>query len=296
VTAALLYIFLCLVWGSTWLFIRIGLKDLSPFWSLSLRILPALLFILALAFIWRTPLRVAQAERRAILKVALIVYPVGYGLVYWGEQYVSSGLAAVVFSTMPFFVALLSWRLLPGERPGLASVIGLVLGFLGLVAVYWEELAMGDLQKVAGMAALSFSSFLSAYTTIVVRRDLGRVAPVALTAYTLLAGAVIVPAYALVWEGTQGLHFTGRALAAAAYLSVVASGLAFVAYYHLLTSISALTMSLIAFVTPLVALVLGTLFDYDELGPRALVGITLVLAGVFVAARVSHPSRKAGPA
>lgn len=288
---ALLYLFLCLVWGSTWLFIRIGLADLTPFWSLAARIWPALAFILILGWVRKTPLTLPRSHRGPLLRVCLLVYPVGYGLVYWGEQYVTSGLAAVMFSAMPFLVALLSWKLLPGERPGAWPVIGLLLGSAGLVTVYWDQLALGDWQKVAGMAAITLSAAVSAYTTIVIRRDLGRVPAVALTAWTLVAGAVIVPAYAFLFEGMEAWRITGRALVAVGYLSVVASGLAFVVYYRLLSTISALTMSLIAFITPIVALVLGAAFDYEVLGLRAEIGIALVLLGVLVYSRGARSRR-----
>lgn len=282
---ALLYIFLCLVWGSTWLAIRIGLADLSPFWSLAARIWPALAFILLLAWARKTSLVPSSSHRRSLIAVCLLVYPVGYGLVYWGEQYVTSGLAAVVFSCMPFFVALLSWKLLPGEKPATASVLGLFVGFSGLVAVYWDQLALDDWHRIAGMAAISLSAAVSAYTTVVIRRDLGGIAPLALTAWTLVAGAVVVPLYALGFESTEALRISGRGLATVLYLSIVASGLAFAVYYKLLASISALTMSLIAFITPIIALVLGALFDREELTLRTEVGIALVLLGVFLATR-----------
>jgi drug/metabolite transporter (DMT)-like permease len=285
VAAALLYLFLCLVWGSTWLVIRIGLADLSPFWSLVIRIVPALLFILLLAWIQRASWSELREQRSKVLRLGLLVYPVGYGLVYWGEQYVTSGLSAVMFSAMPFFVALLSLRLLPGERLTRPKAAGLVLGLMGLVTVYWDQLGLGDTLHLLGMAAITLSALVSAYTTILIRRDLGRVPPVVLTASTLIVGAIIVPGYALGLEGPATFHLTSRALASAAYLSVVASGLAFVAYYRLLSQISALTMSLISFVTPIIALLLGALFDYEVLGRRAQAGIALVLVGVLLAVR-----------
>jgi drug/metabolite transporter (DMT)-like permease len=288
VAAALLYLFLCLVWGSTWLVIRIGLADLTPFWSLAIRIGPALLFILILAWVQRTSWAEIKANRRKLLVLSLLVYPVGYGLVYWGEQYVTSGLAAVAFSAMPFFVALLALRLLPGERLTAPKAAGLVMGLAGLVTVYWDQLGLGGPLRLLGMGAITFSAFVSAYTTILIRRDLGRVPPVAMTACTLMMGMLIVPGYALALEGTTTFHLTGRALASAAYLSVVASGLAFVAYYHLLTKISALTMSLISFVTPIVALALAAVYDREVLGARGYIGIALVLAGVLLAARGGH--------
>lgn len=282
---ALLYLFLCLVWGSTWLVIRIGLADLTPFWSLAARIWPALAFILLLGWARRTSFALPRVHRGSLWTVCLLIYPVNYGLVYWAEQYVTSGLAAVVFSCMPFFVALFSLKMLPGERPRPLTLAGLLVGFAGLATVYWDQLSLGDPLKVVGMAAITVAAAVAAYGTILVRRDLGSTPAVSLTAWTLVGGAVVVPVYALVFEGTADLHFTGRALATIGYLSVVASGLAFVVYYRLLSTLSALTVSLIAFITPIAALVLGNVFDYEVLSPRAWIGIVLVLLGVFTAVR-----------
>jgi drug/metabolite transporter (DMT)-like permease len=290
--AALLYAFLCIVWGSTWLAIRVGLADLSPFWSLAIRIWPAFLFVTAWALSRRTNWSALREGGRSTLYVGLLVYPAGYGLVYWGEQYVQSGLSAVVFSCMPFFVAIFSWFMLPDERPGPTAIWGLCLGFAGLVTVYWDQLSLGDTMKVLGMAAISLSAIVSSYTTVIIRRDLGKIPPVALTAFTLLVGAIVIPLYALGLEGHGHLHFTPRAVASVAFLSIVASGLAFVVYYHLLSRISALTMSLVSFVTPIVALSLGALFDYTPFGWRARVGIALVLLGVLVATRKGRRGAK----
>lgn len=288
----LLYLFLCLVWGSTWLVIRIGLVDLTPFWSLAFRIWLALLFILALGWMRKTSFALPREHRRSLLTVCLLVYPANYCLVYWGEQYVTSGLTAVVFACMPFFVALFSLGMLTRERPGLLTFVGLVVGFAGLATVYWDQLSLGDPKKVLGMAAISLAAAVAAYNTILVRRDLGPVPAIALTAWTLLAGSVVVPAFALAMEGSAHLHFTASALATIGYLSIVASGLAFVVYFRLLTTFSALNMSLIAFITPIIALLLGSLFDNEWLAPRAWAGIALVLTGVLLVVRAGARGRE----
>jgi len=295
VATLLLYAFLCLVWGSTWLVIRIGLVDLSPFWSLAFRIWLALLFILALGWSRKTSFAPPASNRRSLWIVCLLVYPVNYCLVYWAEQYVTSGLTAVVFSCMPFFVALFSLRMLPQELPGPLTFVGLIVGFAGLATVYWDQLSFGDPQKVMGMLGISLAAAVAAYNTILVRRDLGSMPAVSLTAWTLIGGAVVVPFFSLALEGKADLHFTGRALATIGYLSIVASGLAFVVYYRLLTTISALTVSLIAFITPIIALLLGSWFDHESLAPRAWAGIALVLLGVLLVVQAGARRRVKSP-
>jgi len=278
-----IYVLLCLIWGSTWLVIRIGLADMPPFWSLSIRLVPALLFLIAVATYRRTRMAPLRREPWRVLQIGLLTYPGAYCLVYWGEQYITSGLAAVMFSTMPFFVALFAWWLLPAERLGPRAAVGLVLGFGGLVAIYWEQISLGSTEKVLGMLAVTLSALIAAFNTVTIRRWMADMPAVALATATVALGGLIVPFIALGGPAPASEHFTLRAVTAATYLGIAGSGLSFVLYYQLLSRVPALTMSLITFVTPLIALTLGVFFDYEPFGWRTWIGIGLVLAGVLLA-------------
>jgi drug/metabolite transporter (DMT)-like permease len=291
----LAYILLCLIWGSSWLAIRIGLADMPPFWSLAIRLVLALGFLLAVARMRRTPFSSLLRHPGTVLLVSALTYPVAYGLVYWSEQYVTSGLAAVMFSAMPFFVALLSWWLLPAERISARTAVGLVLGTSGLVVIYWDQVQLGDIHRVLGMLGITGSALVAAFTSVMIKRQLKDVPAVALATSTTAFGALLVPIAALGFERVHEVHFSISAVGAILYLAVFASAVTFMLYYHLLRRISALTMSLIAFITPLVALYLGTLFDYESFSLRAWIGTALVLAGVLLAALKSVPRSHIAP-
>lgn len=282
--ALLTYILLCLIWGSTWLCIRIGLADMPPFWFLAIRLVVALAFLLAVAAYRRSEFALIRRNFWLIMVIGLFTHPISYSLVYWGEQYVTSGMAAVLFSWMPFFVAIFSWWLLPGERVTPWAALGLVLGFSGLAVIYWEHLQISSPQTVLGMAAISASGLIAAGTTVTIRRRLGAVPAVALAAATVAVGAVVMPTFALATEPVTLVHFTPRAVMAALYLGIFGSGVTFVLYYKLLSRLPALTMSLIAFVTPVVALILAAFFDREVHTTRSLVGTVMVLSGVLLAA------------
>jgi len=289
---ALAYAILCLIWGSTWLMIRVGLADMAPFTSLSVRLAAALLFLLLLSAWRRTSFTQLKAYPGRVLQVGLLVYPISYGLVYWGEQHVSSGLAAVVFASMPFFVALFSWWLLPGERISRRAALGLVVGFSGMLAIYWEQLDVGTTEKVLGMLGITISAMVAAFNTVTIRKDLGAVPAVALTTSTVGIGALLLPFYAFTFETFEPAQFTIKALLAAVYLGVVGSGISFILYFKLLTQLRALTISLITFITPIVALALARFFDFEPFGLRTTVGIGMVLTGVLLA---SVLPKKAAP-
>ena len=282
--ALLAYILLCLIWGSTWLCIRIGLADMPPFWFLAFRLVIALAFLLAVAAYRKSEFAVIRRHLWLVLVIGLFTHPISYSLVYWGEQYVTSGMAAVLFSCMPFFVAIFSWWLLPGERITVWGAFGLVLGFSGLAVIYGEQIGIASTNTVLGMAAISASGLIAAGTTVTIRRWLGTAPAVSLATMTVAVGAVVMPAFAFAAEPTALVHFTPQAVAAALYLGIFGSGVTFVLYYRLLSKLPALTMSLIAFVTPVIALILAAYFDKEAHTARSLLGTVMVLAGVLLAA------------
>lgn len=292
--ALLTYILLCLIWGSTWLCIRIGLADMPPFWFLAIRLVLALGFLLAVAAYRKSEFAVIRRHLGLVLVIGLFTHPLSYSLVYWGEQYVTSGMAAVLFSWMPFFVAIFSWWLLPGERVTAWAAAGLVLGFVGLGVIYWEQIQISSVHTVLGMAAISASGLIAAGTTVAIRRWLGAAPAVSLATITVAVGAVVMPLFAFATEPVALVHFTPSATMAALYLGVFGSGVSFVLYYKLLTRLPALTMSLIAFITPVVALILAAFFDREVHTTRSLLGTAMVLVGVLLAAlRVRKGARGA---
>lgn len=282
--ALLTYILLCLIWGSTWLCIRIGLADMPPFWFLAFRLVLAMGFLLAVAAYRKSEFAVIRRHLGLVLVIGLLTHPLSYSLVYWGEQYVTSGMAAVLFSWMPFFVAIFSWWLLPGERVTAWAALGLVLGFSGLAVIYWEQIQISNVNTVLGMAAISTSGLIAAGTTVTIRRWLGAAPAVSLATMTVAVGAVVMPLFAFATESTTLVHFTPSATLAALYLGIFGSGVSFVLYYRLLSRLPALTMSLIAFITPVVALLLAAFFDREVHTARSLSGTGMVLAGVLLAA------------
>ena len=290
--ALLTYLLLCLIWGSTWLCIRIGLADVPPFWFLAVRLVIALCFLVGLAIYRKTDFTLVRKSLPLVLVIGLFTHPISYGLVYWGEQYVTSGMAAVIFAWMPFLVAIFSWWLLPGERVTAWATLGLVLGFAGLAVIYWDQIQISSTRTVLGMAAISTSGLIAAGTTVTIRRWLHEAPAVALATVTVAVGALVMPVAAYATEPLAQAHFTKSAMAAALYLGICGSGVSFVLYYRLLARLPALTMSLITFITPVIALILAAYFDAEVHTTRSLAGTGMVLTGVLLAAlRV----RKASP-
>lgn len=283
-------VLMCIIWGLTWIAIKIGLEDLPPLLSAGIR------FVLACALLWpvvfwrRLSLPRKWPEIRTILVPGFFIYGVNYALVYWGEQYIGAGLAAILFASLPFLVALFAHYLLPGEKMTLVKLTGLSCGFLGIVLVFQGGLSFGP-DTYLGMLALLGSSLSAAYANILVKRDLHDIDPMLATAVQMSLGAVLLLGLGTATESWQDFHLTRKAVGTLLYLSVFGSALAFSLYFWALKKTEATKLSLIAFVTPLVALVGGNLILNEPVTGRLAAGSILVLVGILVVNYFSYPGK-----
>lgn len=278
----LLVILLCLVWGSTWLAIKIGLQDSPPILSAAFRFVLACTLLLALARLRNLALIKNWRDWKNIIIPGLFAYFLSYAFVYWGEQHINSGLAAVLFATLPFWVAIFAHLMLPNEKLNWIKTASLVIGFSGIVIIFWDNLKIsGSSNVLLGMLALLGSGASSAYAGVRTKRDLHHVDPVLISAYQMLVGMVLLLVVGFVFEDLHRFKITQKSIGALLYLALFGSALAFVVYFYLLKTTEATKLSLIAFVTPIVALLLGWLILDEKITRHLLLGVCLVLVGIF---------------
>jgi drug/metabolite transporter (DMT)-like permease len=284
------------IWGTTWAAIRVGLTGIPPLTGVALR------FGLAGSLLWAVALLLGlRGGRLAAPPVVwvchgLLTFGVSYGLVYWGEQWVPSGLAAVLFATFPLWVALIAHFALPGERLGRRSLVGLVLGFAGVAVVFSEDLAaLGGPQVAFAAAVMLLSPLASAIAQIVVKRWGGQVHPVPLNAGAMIIAAATVGVLAALVERHRPVEFTGAAVASLLYLALIGTAVAFTLYFWLLRHMAATTLSLTAYAIPVVAMGVGALAFDEPITARVLAGTALVIAGTALASwrRRSPPAEEA---
>ena len=272
-------VLMCIIWGLTWVAIKIGLRDLPPLLSAGVR------FVIATALLWpavlwrKSPLPRSWAELRTILIPGFFIYGINYALVYWGEQYIGAGLSSILFASLPFLVALFAHYLLPREKMSAVKLTGLIIGFSGIVLVFYGGLSFGP-DSHWGMAALLGSSLSAAYANILVKRDLHEVDPILATALQMSLGAVLLLGLGTLTESWSAFHLTPQAAGSILFLAVFGSAIAFSLYFWALKKTEATKLSLIAFVTPLVALLAGHWILREPVSGRLAAGSFLVLVGI----------------
>lgn len=277
---------LILIWGTTWAAIRIGLEGLPPFTGVAIRFAIAAAVLLAVAAAMKWPLGSGSRAYFLWIVNAALSFSISYGVVYWAEQWVPSGLAAVLFSTFPLFVAVMAHFWLPGERLRLVSVVGVLLGFAGVVTIFSE-----DLTSLAGRqtrwAALVFliSPFVSAVANVVIKRWGAGFHPISLTAVPMAMTAGIMGVLAAWIEKGRGISLDVASGAALIYLAICGTAITFLLYFWLLDRLPATRLSLITYGVPIVAVTVGTLLLDEAFTRRMFLGSLLVLAGVGLAVK-----------
>jgi drug/metabolite transporter (DMT)-like permease len=284
-----LYAMLVLIWSSTWVAIKIGLEDCPALLGAGIRFAVAGLVLLVVAALQRRPLR---TDWLLAAVLALAPFAFAYGLVYWGEQYVPSGLAAVLFGIMPLYTALLAGVLLPDEPLRAPLVIGVLIGIAGLALAFLESVELGSADKAAlGAAALALSPLGAAVGSVSQKRRAAELDAVVLNGWAMLVGGLLLLLVSALSEDWGDAVWSAESVGSIAYLALFGSAVAFVTLTVLLRHISAQAVSFLTMLLPFGALVFGaTLYD-EPITARALAGAALVALGLLIAQR-SRRQRK----
>ena len=277
---ALPFALLCAIWSSTWFVIKDGLSTIPPMTGAALRFAIAALVFATLAPSLARREGGARPPAWLSLVMGLCNFAISYGIVYWGEQVLPSGLASVLWATFPMLVVIVSLVALPEERLGLRRAAGFVVGFCGIALLFVEDLrALGP--EALGVGALFLLSPVSAAIgNVTIKRHAAAVSSALLNRDGMAIGAVVLGALALGLEDPSAVAWTPRGLASVLYLALPGTVVTFGLYYWLLRQASAAMMSLIAYITPVAALAIGWVLGGEALTPSLAGGAALVIVGV----------------
>lgn len=262
--------------------IKIGLEDMPPFFSAGLRFMIAFIAL----FLYAVKKKIAlPRDLRVHLFFALfslINFTGGYALVYWGEQYINSGLTSVLFSVMPFYVALLSIKFLPQEKVSLKKMMGIAVGFTGVVIIFKDQLSFSGEGVFLGMSAILISPIFSSFGTIIGKKAREKYHAVTINTFPLFYSSITFFIMYLLFEQNRMISFTPTALFSLFYLALFGTAVAFVLYFWLLKSTSSVLMSLITFITPPLALIWGWFILDEQLTLNLLIGMVIIFSGIFI--------------
>lgn len=278
----LLYAACCLIWGSTWLFIKLGLDGVPPFLGAGLRFALASAVLFAFALLRGASLRLDRDARVAALSCGFLSFGFSYGCVYWAEQYISSGLTAILYCMMPLMVLLLSRFWLRSERLTASKLGGILIGAAGTAILFGPSIAAGRME-LRGMALVLLSAGVAAFNLLQVKRLGGDADLAVMNAWAMALGAsCLLLGSALLEPGVSPRWTRGNALAIV-YLALCGSVVTFSSYFYLARLMEASKLSLITLISPVVAVLLGRAALHEAIPPSTWLGMGVVLGGVALA-------------
>ena len=278
---ALVYALLCFIWGSTWLAIRIGLESIPPIFSAGLRFTLASIFIFILMQIRGIKLQTDKTSIIHYLVMGFFSFVVPFALVYWAEQFVPSGMAAVLFAVYPFFVVIFSYFSISKDSIDIYKISGVVLGFVGIVIIFSDSFGGDITDYLLGMISIVISGIMQAEIVVLIKKYGHHLNSLSMNFIPMLIAGFSMLFIGLVLEDLTNFSLKLNAALSIIYLGFFGSVVTFTSYYWLLKKINIVILSLMAFITPIVALILG-FFVYDEqLSTRHFIGSSLVLIGLL---------------
>jgi drug/metabolite transporter (DMT)-like permease len=271
------YVVLSLIWGSTWLGIRILVRDVPPLEAAGVRFLVSGALLVSLAILQKRRWPNDRRSWNALFVLALTIMAVPYGLLFWAEQFVTSSMAAILFSASPLVVALLT-PLMSHRRVPRSAIFAMVVAFGGLLVILYAGLSTN--QSLWGGAAVLAAVVLSAWSIVYAKDRLHEIDSVIATGVQLLVGSLALLWGSWVFEAHRPAHWTSSALLSLGFLVIFGSCLAFVIYYWLLKRMQPYQLATTSLVVPIVAVLEGTLFAREMVPPLMLIAMLVVLASV----------------
>jgi drug/metabolite transporter (DMT)-like permease len=282
-TIVSVYLLACVIWGSTWLAIKIGLESLPPIISSGYRFTLASILILVVVYVRKIKIQTDTMALRLYLLMGLFSFVFPYGLIYWAEQFVPSGLTAVIYAVYPFSVAIFSFFMIPSEKIGINKVVGMVISFVGLYVIFSESFTGILTNYIIGMAAIIISALMQSSVAVSIKKYGNHLHPLAMNFFPMLTAGIVLTGIGFLFESHMPIKYDYKAIFSIFYLALFGSLITFTSYYWLLKKVNIIIVSLITFITPVIALILGWFVYSEELSLHQLLGCIMVLAGLLTA-------------
>ncbi len=277
------FLLLSVVWGSSFLWIKVALDEIGPVTLVAFRLLFGALGLLIVLAMRRPPL---PTDRTTWLKLALLGLTntaIPFVLISWGEQFIDSGVTSILNASVPLFALVMAHFWLADERITWMRAVGLLIGFAGIVVLVSRDLSVESLgQNLPGQIAVLVAAAFYAFSSVFTRRALGSVSPIVQAFVPLvvadLATWAMVPALELPWRGPT-LPITWLALA---WLGLLGSCVAYLLYFNLIHAIGATRTAMVTYVIPVTGVALGVIFLGEQFDWLLLAATALIVTGIGI--------------
>jgi drug/metabolite transporter (DMT)-like permease len=274
---------LCIVWSSTWLAIKVGLRDLPPISFVAIRFLIAIIVLTAVSAGRVRLLPLHRADYIVLAFTGILMFGVNYTLLFWGELHVSSGLAAVLQATIPIFGMIFAHWMLPDEPLRLQKFMGALLALGGVALICMRLLSFSGLLAFWGGVGIVFGGASAAYSNVLIKARRIELAPAMLAAWQMIFGTGPLLILGAIVDGNPArFHWSKMSIFCLLYLAIIGSSLTFLLLYWLLPRMTVTNLQTISLITPPGAVMLGWALGGEKFPLWSLLGAAVVLAGVWM--------------
>lgn len=272
---------LSVIWGLTWLAVRMGLDDLPPMTFAGIRFLAAAAILWPILLAKKTKLPRDIGQWKIVGGTALLTIAIPYSLQFWGQQYVPSGLTAVMFATVPLFTIVFAHMSIPNDAFTFQKLGGVVLGIFGVALIFSDQLRAQSPLAVWGCVGFLIGAVTHAFAQVTIKARGQDIDPLAIAASQTAIGGVLMLVLGVSLEGNPfEITWTTQALLALAYLAIFGSALAFFLLYWLLKHVKVTTVTSMCLIHPVVAVSAGWIVLNETLGWTVMLGAAAVLCGL----------------
>lgn len=280
-SAALLFLFVCLTWGTTWMAMKLAVATIPPMEATGLRFLMAAPFLILLAKLYRAPLLFPRGQRWLMPIISLFYFAIPFFLMIFGEKYIPSSIAAIIFANMPIAVLVASAIMLK-ERVYGRQIAGVLMSVLSLVGIILVEMGIPKNGNSLGIAAMILAVVIHAALYVISRKHCGHISVLTYNAVPCLGAAVFLLLASPLFEHSNYQSFSLLSISAVAYLGMVAGVLGIMFYFALQKAVSPFQASLVFLIFPVIAIAIEDLLSGHMVNTMAIMLMVPLLLGVLL--------------
>ena len=279
----LIFILLGAIWSSSFMWIKIAVQEISPTMLVAFRALFGLLFGIVVIFIQRVQWRRSFKSWFPLLLLGITNVAIPFFLISWGEKYIDSAVASILDATVPLFTILIAHYLLDDDKITLPKIIGLLIGFAGVVVLMSKDLLISSTNSILGQAAVILASIFYAVNSVYIRKTTEDIPGIVRSAGPLISASAVMWLATFLFESPVQMPQLGITWIALLWLGIFGSGLAFAMAYYLIHEIGPTRTTMVTYLFPLGGVTLGVAFLNEQLTWRLVTGAVLIILSLVIA-------------
>ena len=277
------FILLGAIWSSSFMWIKIAVQEISPTMLVAFRALFGLLFGVVVIFVQRVQWPRSFKSWYPLLLLGISNVAIPFFLISWGERHIDSAVASVLDATVPLFTILIAHYLLHDDKITWPKLVGLLIGFAGVVVLMSKELLHASTNSLLGQAAVILASVFYAVNSVYIRKTTENIPGIVRSAGPLISAAAVMWLATFLFERPVTMPNLGITWVALLWLGILGSGLAFAMAYYLIHEIGPTRTTMVTYLFPLGGVILGVTFLNEELTWQLITGAILIVLSLVVA-------------